>query len=432
MGGNESAYAQLTGLWSEAMTLGSANAALAWDQETYMPAGGANARAEQTSLLARLIHERRTSPEVARLLGECDAPGDTEEAASVREIKRDHEQAVRVPGSLVAELAKAGSHAQEAWKTARADNDFAAFVPHLERVFELTRQKANCLKTEAHGEIYDAMLDEYEPGATAAEIEAVFGPLREKLSAIVSRARGAATRPDSSVLDERVAADVQHQFGLHVLGACGFDLNAGRLDVTTHPFCEGLAPGDTRLTTRYHDDRWSDALYGTMHEMGHGLYEQGLPKEDRWGTPLAEAVSLGIHESQSRLWENLIGRSEAFWVWAHADVAKRYGGAVATSTVESMTRAVNTCEPSLIRVEADEGTYNLHVMIRFELERAMIRGDLSIADLPGAWNERYRELLGVEVPDDRRGCLQDVHWSFGLVGYFPTYTLGNLYACQLW
>lgn len=432
MSSQQSAYELLIERWGEAMTLASANAALAWDQETYMPAKAAEARAEQTSLLAKLVHERRTDPEITQLLDSCDPSEESEEAATVREIRRDHEQASRVPASLVSELARAGSHAQEAWKKARAENNFSAFVPHLERVFELTRQKAECMRTEAHREVYDALLDEYEPGATAAQIEAVFNPLREKLSAIVARAKGASRRPDSSVLDEPVGSDVQHAFGLHVLGACGFDLEAGRLDVTTHPFCEGLAAGDTRLTTRYHDDRWSDALYGTMHEMGHGLYEQGLPKSTKWGSPLAEAVSLGIHESQSRLWENLVGRSEAFWVWALPELSSRYGGRVSEATVESMTRAVNTCEPSLIRVEADEGTYNLHVMIRFELERAMIRKDLSVADLPGAWNERYRELLGVEVPDDARGCLQDVHWSFGLVGYFPTYTLGNLYACQMW
>ncbi|MEO0511495.1 MAG: carboxypeptidase M32 [Planctomycetota bacterium] len=439
---NDNALEEIRALWGESQTLASAAALLAWDQETYMPASAGPARAEQSALLARLVHERRTAPRVGELLdrlddenaaGETGGIDDRETTRSIaRELRRDHERAVSLPSSLVADLARAGSIAQDAWKHARANNDFAAFAPHLGAVLSLTREKARCLKRDGQEEIYDALLDEYEPDTTGADIDAVFGPLRERLAAIVDRARSSGTRPDTSVLDRPVPEDTQHDFGLFVLRACGFDLDAGRLDVTTHPFCEGLAPGDTRLTTRYKGDRWSDALYGTLHEMGHGLYEQGLPKADHWGTPLAESVSLGIHESQSRLWENLVGRSGAFWAWALPHLARRYGEAFTDASVETLTRAVNTVEPSLIRVEADEGTYNLHVMIRYELERSLIREDLSIGDLPGAWNERYRDLLGIEVPDDRRGCLQDVHWSFGLVGYFPTYTLGNLYASQLW
>jgi carboxypeptidase Taq len=209
-------------------------------------------------------------------------------------------------------------------------------------------------------------------------------------------------------------------------------MQAGRLDVTTHPFCSGLAPGDTRLTTRYREGRFTDALFGTMHEMGHGLYEQGLPKHEHFGTPLADAVSLGIHESQSRMWENFVGRSRPFWRWALPRARKVFGRPFARVTLDGIYRAVNIVTPSLIRVEADECTYNLHIMVRFELERALLSGALPVKDLPGEWNRRYKEYLGVKVPDDRRGCLQDVHWSFGLVGYFPTYTLGNLYAAQFW
>ncbi|MEL7472396.1 MAG: carboxypeptidase M32, partial [Planctomycetota bacterium] len=242
------------------------------------------------------------------------------------------------------------------------------------------------------------------------------------------------TPPDTSMLDAKIPASAQHAFGLEVIAALGFDLDAGRLDTTTHPFCEGLAPGDTRLTTRYRDERFTDALYGTMHEAGHGLYEQGLPKrgDAPFGTPLSHAISLGIHESQSRMWENLVGRSKAFWTWALPIANKHFGGALSAQTPETMERAVNTASPSFIRVEADEATYNLHVLLRFELERALLRGDLHAKDVPGAWNARFKELFGMDVPDHRRGCLQDVHWSFGLIGYFPTYTLGNLYAAQLW
>jgi len=425
-------------------TLASVARLLAWDQETYMPSGAAPARADQMGAMATLVHERKTSPRLGELIEACEQDrslaGDpaSETAAEVREFRRDYDLATKLPGDLVAELARVGSQAQEAWKKARADSDFAQFRPWLEKMVALTRRKAECYGVPEGGELYDALLNEYEPGATAAEIEAIFTPLGERLSALVAELTTNGTHPSEAPLELDIPADRQHEFGQFVLRAMCFDLGQGRLDVVTHPFCEGIAPGDTRLTTRYREERFTDALYGTMHEGGHGIYEQNLPRgnfedvADHYGSPLGESISLGIHESQSRMWENFVGRSLAFWEWALPHAQKILGSGLERFRPEDLYRAVNTGKPSYIRVEADEATYNLHVMLRFGLERALVRGDLSVADLPGAWNERFESLLGIAVPDDRRGCLQDVHWSFGLVGYFPTYTLGNLYAAQLW
>jgi carboxypeptidase Taq len=412
-----------------------------WDQETYMPPGGAGARAESLAALAALVHQRRVDPQLAQWLAEAEREVGDDEArrANLREIRRDYELNTRVPAELVAEIARTTSRAQEVWKRARQENDFPAFRPWLEKVMGLMQRKAECLGVPAGGEPYDALLDIYEPGATARQIEQVFTPLRARLTALIANVRASRRRIPVRCLDVRVPEAAQHDFGLEILSACGFDLARGRLDRTTHPFCSGLAPGDTRLTTRYREKHFTDALYSTMHEMGHGLYEQGLPKESRngevgacYGTPLAESVSLGIHESQSRLWENFVGRSREFWMWALPRARRHFGGAFLRYTPEDYYRAVNTVTPSLIRVEADETTYNIHVMIRFEIERLLIRGEMPVKDIPREWNRRYAEYLGVKVPDDRRGCLQDVHWSFGLLGYFPTYTLGNLYAAQFW
>ncbi len=429
-------YDDLIGYLRDTATFESVIALAEWDQETYMPSGAAGARAAQLSLLAGMYHERATSEALGSLIAACeddgDLTGDAETAAELREIRRSFDRKTKLPGDLVREAARTGSQAQQAWKQAREHNDFPAFEPWLAKMVDIARRKAACYGTPDGGEAYDALLDEYEPGARASEIEAVFTPLGERLSAFIMDITDNGTPPSDAPLNVSVSESAQHAFGLEVLGAMGFDLNAGRLDTTAHPFCSGFAPGDTRLTTRYRDERFSDALYGTMHEGGHGLYEQGLPKRDRHGSPLAESISLGIHESQSRMWENLVGRSREFWTWAKPIADAHFGGALEAFSVEDMTNAVNTAKPSLIRVEADEATYNLHVMLRFELERALLRGDLEAADVPGAWNARFKELFGIDVPDDTRGCLQDVHWSFGLIGYFPTYTLGNLYAAQFW
>lgn len=447
-----SAYSQLCELRREAATLGSIGQLLDWDQETYMPGAGGQTRAEQRSIIARLAHERATAPRVGELLAACEADksltGDKGSlaAADIREMRRDYDLATKLPSDLVAELAKVTSQAQDVWKEARAKNEFETFRPWLERVLGLVRRKAECYRgLRREGELYDALIDEYEPRATAAQVEAIFNPLRDRLSALVKELTGAGKVVDRRVLDVAVDPARQHALGLFVLGALGFDFGAGRLDTTTHPFCSGMAPGDTRLTTRYRDQAFTDALYSSMHECGHGLYEQGLPKRETlgglpaFGRPVAQSVSLGIHESQSRMWENFVGRSREFWRWLWPIAGKMVSptgdaaaGPLAGFTAEQMYAAVNTAMPSLIRVEADEATYNLHVMLRFELERGLVSGALAVKDLPGEWSGRFKKYVGIDVPDDRRGCLQDVHWSFGLVGYFPTYTLGNLYAAQFW
>lgn len=449
------AYQELRTLVREAATLGSVASLLGWDQETYMPKAAGAFRAEQQGLMAKLVHERRTHPRVGELLAACEGDrslmgdGTSTDAANIREMRRHYDLATKLPASLVSELATTGSQAQEVWKEAREKSDFALFAPWLEKMVTLTRRKADCYglpkgadgKPIPGGELYDALIDEYEPGVSAKQIDGVFGPLRQRLSPFIQELTTKGKQPDTACLSVKIEPRRQQEFGEFILRAIKFDLDAGRLDVTTHPFCSGLAPGDTRLTTRYRDEKFTDALYGTMHEAGHGLYEQGLPKgggetsehgAGHFGEPLGDAVSLGIHESQSRLWENLVGRSRAFWEWVLPHAKRIMGQAMDGATVEAMYRAVNTCKPSFIRVEADEATYNLHVMLRFEMERGLFNGTLPVRDVPGVWNRKMKELLGLDVPDDRRGCLQDVHWSFGLFGYFPTYTLGNLYAAQLW
>jgi carboxypeptidase Taq len=431
-------YTDLVALQREAGTLGSISALVSWDQETYMPPAGAKARAEQSSLLAGIIHERNTSAKLGDLIAQCEADNDlsdqaTPEGASIREMRRDYDLATKLPTDLVKNLAQAQSQAQETWKHARANNDFPSFIPDLTKVLDLTREKGECYGYPSTGEVYDALLNEYEPDTTAKEIEAVFTPLRDRLSAFIKDLTDNGTAPQTDFLHRAIPVEKQHAFGQAITKQLGFDYNAGRLDTTTHPFCSGFAAGDTRMTTRYEPTNFPDAVGSTMHECGHGLYEQGLPKSgDLFGTPLSSAVSLGIHESQSRMWENMVGRGKPFWNWALPVANKTFDGAFKDIDLDTFVKAMNTCTPSFIRVESDESTYNLHVMLRFELERAMIAGDLSIKDLPGAWNEKFKNFLGLDVPDDARGCLQDVHWSFGLVGYFPTYTLGNLYAAQLW
>ncbi|HEX8275165.1 MAG TPA: carboxypeptidase M32 [Longimicrobiaceae bacterium] len=429
-------YAELNTLLREVAVLASAAATLGWDQETYMPPAGAALRAEQLSALSALVHERRTSPRLAELLAACEGDAglaaDPVAAANLREIRREYDLATRLPTSLVRRIAETSSQALEAWRDARERDDFAAFAPWLERVLELSRAKAECYGVPAGGEPYDALLDEFEPGMTSAEVRRVFGALRTGLAPLIADIAASKTRPDPRLGTLRVPAAAQEALNRRILEAVGFDFRAGRLDVSTHPFCESPGPGDTRMTTRYREDAFLDSLVSSLHEAGHGMYEQGLPKAAAFGQPLAQAASLGIHESQSRMWENMVGRSRPFWEWALPLAHEAFGPVLAGTTVEEISGFLNAVEPGVTRVEADEATYNLHIMLRFDLERGMLHGELPVRDLPGAWNERMRQDLGVEVPDDRSGCLQDIHWSMGAVGYFPTYTLGNVYAAQFW
>jgi len=434
-------YAELRTLLREAATIGSIGSLLGWDQETYMPPAASAHRGDQAALVARLHHERATSPRLGELIAACEARAslmaDPATAANVREMRRDYDLATKLPTELVSELARVGSLAQEAWKEARARSDFQHYVPRLTELIGLVRRKAQCLGTPkgangAQGELYDALLDEYEPGMTAARIETIFTPLRQRLAPFIAEVAASKAAVDRTVLEIEVPPAKQEAFARTVLHAMRFDMTAGRLDTTTHPFCSGMAPGDTRLTFRYSKDGFLEPLYGVMHEAGHGLYEQGLPKDEHFGEPLGESVSLGIHESQSRMWENFVGRSRAFWEWARPHAREVFGPVMDRFSADTMFRAANIVNPSFIRVEADETTYNLHIMLRFQIERAIIAGQLAVKDIPGEWNSLVEQYLGLKVPDDRRGCLQDVHWSFGAFGYFSTYTLGNLYAGQLW
>ncbi len=411
----------------EASLLGATGALLAWDQETYMPRGAGDVRAEQLALLARLQHERTIDPRVGDWLAACESPGsDDDRAANVREWRRDYERATKLPGALVAELAAVESRAQQAWAEARAKGHYGSFRPWLERLIALQQQKADCLRAPGQSR-WDALADLYEPGMTAAGLRELFTPLRARLRALRERLAGG-TPPDDAFARVPVDESRQEAFVRAVVTAMGFDFRVGRIDRSAHPFCTRTG-ADVRLTTRFHRDNVLDALGSTMHEGGHGLYEQGL-EPDHLGTPLGEPVSLGVHESQSRLWENHVGRSAAFWQWCWPLAQRHLGSACDGHDAATVFAAANRVRPSLIRVEADEATYDLHVMVRFQLEQALLTGELGAANLPGQWNALYREYLGVSVPDDRVGCLQDVHWSCGLFGYFPTYTLGNLYAAQ--
>lgn len=425
------AYDALLNHARETFLLGSTSALLAWDQETCMPKGAGDVRAKQLALLARLQHERTTSPRVAEWLAACESDpiliDDLDRAANVREMRRDHERATRLPATLVAELAETESKAQQTWADARSASNYNKFRPWLDRMILLQRQKADCLKAPGQSR-WDALADTYEPGMNTADLKRLFDPLRERLVALRLEIVGGRA-PDPSFTRVPIDEPRQEAFVRAVVTAMGFDFTRGRIDKSAYPFCTSTG-SDVRLTTRFHKDNVLDALGSTMHEAGHGLYEQGLEPKHR-GTPLGEAVSLGIHESQSRFWENHIGRSAAFWQWCWPIAQQHLGMACAGHTADTVFRAANIVRPSLVRVEADEVTYDLHVMIRFELELAMIDGDLGATNLPEHWDRLYRSHLGIRVPDDRVGCLQDVHWSCGLFGYFPTYTLGNLYAAQL-
>jgi carboxypeptidase Taq len=429
-------YDQLLESLRQADVLRSVTGLLSWDQETMLPRRGTELRAEQVAMLSSMVHERQTNPRVGEWLSASEEDeeltSDAAIAANLREIRRNYERAVLLPPALVRELAQTTTLAVQAWREARERSDFPAFAPWLERIVRLSRSQAECYGGTTGDSLYDALMEGFEPGARSAEVRVVFDELRGQLTPLIRAAAESGRRPDDRLHTMRIPIERQVRFNAMVAAQIGFDMDAGRLDTSTHPFCSGIGYGDTRLTTRYREDGFPDALSSTLHEGGHGLYEQGLPKAAYPGQPLSEDASLGIHESQSRLWENMVGRSAAFWEWLLPVASRELTRELDTVSVEEAYAAMNRVEPGLIRVESDEATYNLHIMLRFDLERSLLAGDLSIADLPEAWNARMREDLGVEVPDDRRGVLQDVHWSSGLIGYFPTYTLGNLYAAQFW
>ncbi len=412
------------------LLLHSCGSVLGWDQQTYMPPKGTAHRAEQLALLAGLAHAQFTSRELGDSLAAAEAStiaSEPDPAVNLREIRRLYDRATRVPGALVEAIARTTAQAQEVWIAARKASDFGQFRPWLEKIIALKREEAAAI---GGGPVYDVLLDEYEPGATAASLSAVFKELAPALRDLVARIAAAGRQPDAQLLQRAYPVDAQEAFGKSVAAAFGFDFDAGRLDPTTHPFCSGIGPGDTRLTTRYNPHDFGDAFFSIVHETGHGLYDQGLDAT-RYGTPLGAPVSLGIHESQSRLWENFVARSRPFWEHWLPKAAEAFPQALSGVTLEAFYFAINDVRPSFIRVDADEATYNLHVQLRFELEQALVTGDLAVSDLPGAWADGMRKNLGIVPPNDAQGCLQDIHWSGGSFGYFPTYTLGNMYAAQL-
>jgi carboxypeptidase Taq len=425
------AFQELSRHFRESALFGSALALLHWDQRTMIPRAGHAIRAEAKGAMAGLLHRRAIDPRIGEWLA-CVEEGSlfqdslSPEAVNVREWRRAHDKAVKIPEDLAVALARASSESESAWEQARPLNDWAGFLPHLKQLLFLKGEQAEAVGYST--EPYDALLDDYEPGGTAGELLSVLVDLKEALIPLLDRIRGASRRPEPGLLQGGFPLISQESFAREVLRVIGFDFGAGRLDVSAHPFSVTIGPGDSRITWRPRENSFSEGFFGAVHEAGHAFYEQGLPR-DRYGTPMAEAVSLGIHESQSRLWENMIARSEPFWRRFYPLAQEKFGGLAGVS-LERFHSAINRVEAGLVRVEADELTYNLHVLLRFELELDLIRGALMPDDLPEAFSGKMREYLGVTPPNVGMGAMQDVHWASGLFGYFPTYTLGTIYAAQ--
>ncbi len=422
-----SAYPSLCEMATEMALLESTAATLGWEQETYMPDKALDHRARQLGYLTGKSHALMTSKKFRQLLDHAEAEElATVAKANVREWRRQVNRATKLSRALVEEFSQVTTHAKAAWAEARRHSDFAQFAPHLEKLLHLTRRKAE--RWGYATEPYDALIDEYEPGATASGISTLFDTLRPQLSQLAKEAVARTASVPADLLAGDYPIEKQQQLNREIAESLGFDFDAGRIDTTAHPFCTKLGPRDMRLTTRYDERDFVSSLFGVLHEAGHGLYEQGLPADD-YGLPSGSAVSLGIHESQSRLWENHVGRSRAFWErWLPR--AKELFPSLKVS-VDKMVAGVNRAEFSFIRVEADEATYDLHIMLRFNLERRLLNRELKVMDVPAAWNEAFQALFGMTPPNDAQGCLQDIHWSMGGMGYFPTYTLGNLNAAQL-
>jgi carboxypeptidase Taq len=430
----QAAYDELIRRSREVALLSSCETLLGWDELTYLPRGGAEYRSQQMAYLAGLQHERSTDPRLGELLGILEgSPLVTDPlapaAVNIREIRRSFDRLSRLPRALVEELARTATLSDQAWALAREAADFVPFLPWLERILDLKRQEAECLGYQS--EAYDALLQEYEPEATGRALAHLFAMLQQELTPLVDALTAVPRQPNVTILKRAYGLARQRAFCERVARRVGFDFQRGRLDTAVHPFCSTIGPGDCRITTRYRRDDFGEAFFGTLHEVGHALYEQGFGPEHA-GTPMGEANSVGVHESQSRLWENLVGRSRAFWIYFFPLAQRAFRGVLDDVNVDDFHFAVNHVAPSLNRIRADEVTYNLHILARFELERALVSGNLAPADLAAAWTETYRRYLGVVPANDAEGCLQDGHWASGMFGYFPTYTLGNLFAAQIY
>ncbi len=406
------------------------NALLEWDQDTFMPRQGVECRSEELALVAALAHDRRTSREMGDLLGQLSNAdsSDCVRMTNIRETARLYKRAVNIPITLVKEIAKTSSLAKDAWVKARQEDNFDLFAPLFAKLVELKKQQAEAIGYET--EPYDALVDEYEPGASTARVAELFSELRDRLVPLVKSIGNSTNRPDSGILKRHYPIEAQRKLVRRIAEEMGFSFERGRIDVSAHPFCTSMGPNDVRFTTRYDEYFFPAAFFGAMHETGHALYEMGLAQEHAF-TPMGTFCSLGIHESQSRMWENMVGRSPAFWSKYYPLVQSTFPDTLRDVSEAGFYAAVNTVAPSLIRVEADEVTYNLHIIVRFEVERDLFNGLLDIADVPSAWNEKMENLVGLRPPNNVQGCLQDIHWAMGIFGYFPTYALGNLYAAQL-
>jgi carboxypeptidase Taq len=429
----ETKYDELVGRFAEVTDLVGAAMVLAWDHRTMMPRNGAAARAEQLGTITKVAHTMATAPEIGALLDELEPWAeeldyDSTEASLVRVARRDYNKAVRVPAELRAEMSRAGAMATPVWQEARNASDWAMFQPHLERAIELKRQYIECF--EPADEDYDILLDDFEPGMKTAEVRAVFDELKSGLVPLIAEIADRNGAVDDTFLTGDYSIDVQKRVEGEILAAFGFTADSWRLDETVHPFASRSGPDDIRLTTKHLPDSLS-SIFSSMHEFGHGIYEYGVDRALA-RTPLQRGTSLSMHESQSRMWENLVGRSRPFWQHYFGLLQDAFPTQLASVDAEAFYRAANRVKPSLIRIEADEATYNMHVILRFELEQEMITGRLAVADVPAAWDAKMVDYLGVEVPDVADGALQDTHWANGAIGYFSTYALGNVASAQLW
>ncbi len=418
---------------AEIADLNGISALLGWDQQVLMPSGGTEERANQASLIGKMTHERMTSDEMGKLISDLetelgDLHADTDEARIVKVAKRNYELQTKIPIDKLIEFIKVTTLAHDIWVKARQNNDFKSFQPILQHIIELRREQAEIFKPYDH--VYDPLLDQYEPGMKTAEVKEIFDILRPKQVELL-RAIGEAEPVDNTFIKQKYDKALQEKFGKFVITRFGFDWSRGRLDLAPHPFTTEFGLGDVRITTRYLDDDGLSALFSSMHEAGHAMYEQGLDKKyDR--TALQGGTSLAFHESQSRLWENLVGRSYEFWSYFYPTFQMLFSEHLGNVNLDQFYRGINRVEPSLIRVEADEATYNLHIMLRMEIEIGLIENSVDSRDLPEIWNAKMKDYLGITPPSDSLGVLQDVHWSGGMIGYFPTYALGNLISVQLW
>jgi carboxypeptidase Taq len=426
-------YERLKTLVGEIHDVHSTLAILDWDQQTNMPEGGSVERSAQIETLSKFAHEKATSDELGELLEELKQTQaqrypDSDEFCLIKVMEREYERKIRVPAELVSEFAGVTARAQHEWEKALEASDFSLFRPHLEKIFELRKAYSACFAPYDH--IYDPLLDEFEPGLKTADVIAMFDKIRPVQAGLVKEL-GERPQVDSSFLYLDYDPGKQWDFGVEVISAFGYDWKRGRQDKAVHPFTTTFGLGDVRITTRIFNNNLSSGLFSTIHEGGHALYEQGVAR-NLSRTPLGTGASLSIHESQSRMWENLVGRSRDFWVWAYPRLQKLFPSQLGGVDMEHFYRGVNRVEPSLVRVEADEATYNLHIMLRLELEIMVLEGRAEVKDLPELWREKMLDYLGVAPDNDKQGVLQDVHWSCGIMGYFPTYALGNIVSAQIW